>query len=83
MRLKIKIMNAKRRKELEKVIELIEDAKNKLEALKDEEQEAFDNMPESLQYSEKGERMEEIISNLDDSLSDLESAIENITFSIE
>lgn len=76
-------MNAKRRKELEKVIELIEDAKNKLEALKDEEQEAFDNMPESLQYSEKGERMEEIISNLDDSLSDLESAIENITFSIE
>lgn len=76
-------MNAKRRKELEKVIELIEDAKNKLEALKDEEQEAFDNMPESLQYSEKGERMEEIISNLDDSLSDLESTIENITFSIE
>lgn len=76
-------MNAKRRKELEKVIELIEDAKSQHEALKDEEQEAFDNMPESLQYSEKGERMEEIISNLDDSFSELESAIENITSAIE
>lgn len=76
-------MNAKRRKELEKISALIEDAKSQLEALKDEEQEAFDNMPESLQYSEKGERMEEIISYLDDSFSELESAIENITSAIE
>lgn len=76
-------MNAKRRKQLEKVIALIDDAKSQLDALKDEEQEAFDNMPESLQYSEKGERMEEIISYLDDSFSELESAIENITSAIE
>lgn len=76
-------MNAKRRKELEKVIALIEDAKTQLEALKDEEQEAFDNIPEGLQYSEKGEKMEEVISYLDDSFSELESAIENITSAIE
>lgn len=75
-------MNAKRRKELEKVIALIEDAKSQLEILKDEEQEAFDNMPEGLQCSEKGERMEEVISYLDDSFSELESAIENITSAI-
>lgn len=72
-------MNAKRRKELEKVIALIEDAKSQLEILKDEEQEAFDNMPESLQYSEKGEKMEEAINYLDDSSNELESVIENIT----
>lgn len=76
-------MNANRRKELEKVIALIKDAEGQLETLKDEEQEAFDNMPESLQYSEKGERMEEIISYLEDSFSDLGSAIENITSAIE
>lgn len=76
-------MNAKRRKELEKVIALIEEAKNQLEALKEEEQEAFDNMPEGLQYSEKGERMEEVISYLDDAFSELESSIENITSAIE
>lgn len=72
-------MNAKRRKELEKVIALIEDAKSQLEILKDEEQEAFDNMPESLKYSEKGEKMEEAINYLDDSSNELESVIENIT----
>lgn len=76
-------MNANRRKELEKVIALIKDAEGQLETLKDEEQEAFDNMPESLQYSEKGERMEEVISYLEDSFSDLGSAIENITSAIE
>jgi prefoldin subunit 5 len=76
-------MNAKRRKELEKVIALIEEARNQLETLKDEEQEAFDNMPEGLQYSEKGERMETAISFMDDSFNELESAIENINSAIE
>lgn len=76
-------MNANRRKELEKVIALIKDAEGQLDILKCEEQEAFDNMPESLQYSEKGERMEEVISYLEDSFSDLGSAIENIASAIE
>lgn len=76
-------MNANRRKALQKVIELIERAKCQLEELKDQEQEAFDNMPESLQYSEIGENMDRAISYLDDSFSELESAIENINSAIE
>lgn len=54
-------MNKIRRKQIEKAIELIEQARDILECVKDDEQEAFDNMPESLQGSERGEVMEEYI----------------------
>lgn len=66
-------MNKIRRKELQKAMELLEQAKDIIEAVKDEEQEAFDNMPESIQQSERGETMEEYIYKMDsmcDSLSD-------------
>lgn len=76
-------MNKYRRKELEKISLLVEASRSLLEEILNEEQEAFDNLPESLQYSEKGERMEEIIGYLEDSLIDLESAIENINMAIE
>lgn len=66
-------MNKQRRKELEKVQDAILGAITDLECIRDEEQEAFDNLPESLQYSEKGEYMEETISMIEDVLSDLES----------
>lgn len=71
-------MNNTRRKALAKIAEQIEELKGELEDLKCEEECAFDNMPESLQYSEKGERMQEIISNLDDAVSNLEDAIDYI-----
>ena len=64
-------------------MELIEQAKEALELIKDEEQEAFDNLPESFQYGEKGERMEEVISYMDDAFGELESAIDNINSAIE
>ena len=76
-------MNANRRKQLQNIIDAIEEAKLQLETLKDEEQECFDNLPESFQYSERGERMEEIIGYLEDAFCELESAIENITESIQ
>lgn len=49
-----------------------------LEYIRDEEQEAFDNLPESLQYSEKGETMEEYVDDIDSAISDLDSLIESI-----
>lgn len=61
-------MNKARRKELTEIINLIEEARERLEAVKDEEQEAFDNLPESFQYSERGETMEEYINAMDDFL---------------
>ena len=51
----------------------IADIRMEIESLRDEEQEAYDNLPESLQYAERGQVMEEAITNLDyaiDALSD-------------
>lgn len=59
-------MNKARRKELEKALDLIERGKDMLEDIEAEEQEAFDNMPESLQESERGEHMQEIIDALEE-----------------
>jgi hypothetical protein len=71
-------MNKQRRKQIEKAIALMQEALDILENVKDDEQEAFDNMPEGLQGSEKGELMEEIIGYLEDSYENLETAIEDL-----
>ena len=58
-------MNKARRKELGKAVELIQQAKELIEQCMDEEQEAYDNLPESLQYGERGMTMEEYGDYLD------------------
>lgn len=50
-------MNNIRRKKLEKALSMIGSAKDILDEVRDEEQEAFDNLPESFQYSEREEQM--------------------------
>ena len=42
------------------------------------EQEAFDNLPESFQESEKGERMQEYIEYMEEALSSIEESIESL-----
>lgn len=69
-------MNKARRKWLEDVSEKIAQAKEELEQIMDEEQEAYDNMPESIQESERGEQMYDNIDNLDTMVSDLEDILE-------
>lgn len=66
-------MNAARRKELKKALELLREAQDLLvqasdmiEEIKSEEEESFDNLPECLQESERGEHMQECIDNLDE-----------------
>ncbi|MFC5358132.1 hypothetical protein [Azospirillum himalayense] len=59
-------MNKDRRKRLAEAAELLEQALAVISEVKDEEQEAFDNLPESFQQGERGQTMEEAISNLDD-----------------
>lgn len=71
-------MNNTRRKAITKLMVQIEELRSDLECLLDEEQEAFDNMPEGLQYSERGERMEEIISYIEDAVGSLEEVNENL-----
>ena len=62
-------MNEDRRKR-------IFDAAAELEAVKEEEQEAFDNMPESLQGAERGQAMEAAIEALEDAVERARAAAE-------
>ena len=61
------------------VIGTLEEAKGDLESLRDEEQDAFDNMPESRQQSERGQASETAISELDEVITKLEKAIDAIS----
>ena len=76
-------MNKARRKQLDKVVEVLTAQMEELETIKDEEQEAFDNLPESIQYGERGETMEENVDELDSIITDLENVIESINEVIE
>lgn len=74
-------MNNERRKQLDKVAALLSEARGELENIASDEREAFDNMPEGLQQSEKGERASEIADSLDDCVSrleDVESDLESV-----
>ena len=68
-------MNKFRRKELAKVVSLMEQARDLLEMVRDDEQDAFDNMPESFQGSERGETMEEYINIMDEILEYLDTEV--------
>ena len=71
-------MNKERRKELEAIDALIAAAKERLEMVRDAEQEAFDNLPDSLQQGERGQAMEEAIGNLESTISNLEDVASEI-----
>ena len=65
-------MNNQKRKRLKEAIELMERATAIIEEIKDEEQEALENLPENLQESERAENMQECIDLLEEIQSDLE-----------
>lgn len=58
-------MNAPRRKAIADLISDLEEIADRIEAIKDEEQDYLDNMPESLQSGEKGEAAESAVSALE------------------
>lgn len=68
-------MNKTRRKQLEDLIEQLSEIKDSIEAVMEEEQEAFDNLPEGIQASERGEAMQENIDNLQTAADSLESEV--------
>lgn len=74
-------MNAARRKELSKAIDLIEQAKEIISAVAEEEREAYDNLPEGLQESEMGDKMNEIADDLE--YVDLDEVVDTIQEIIE
>lgn len=71
-------MNKDRRNRLSGVIDTIADAISELEEIRDEEQDALDSLPESLQYSSKGEMMQEYIDDMESVMSDMGNVQESI-----
>ena len=76
-------MNKARRKWLEDVIGKIEEAQQEIASIAEEEQEAYDNIPESLQDGDSGSQMYENISTLEDQESNFDELIENLQEVIE
>lgn len=65
-------MNKQRRNRIAEALELISQARGILEEVKDEEQESYENLPESLQYGERGEQMQENVDSLEEFIGYLE-----------
>lgn len=72
-------MNRERRKRLEEITAQLQEIHNSLEEISEEEQDALDNMPESIQNSERGEYAQAKIDTIGDAMTDLESSIDNLT----
>lgn len=59
-------MNNARRKKLQKIYDQLEDLKEKLDFIIEDEQTALDNMPESMWETERYENMESGLESLED-----------------
>ena len=68
-------MNNQRRKEIKSIIKTLEESVERLNSVCSDEEDAFDNMPESLQYSLRGDEMQENINTLEDAVSAIEGVI--------
>ena len=81
-------MNKQRRKKISEIIkkiseiiEKLEDIVVELEELASEERDAYDNLPESIQYSERGETMDAAADELNEvsgEVTDLSERLEEI-----
>lgn len=67
-------MNKERRKRIREAMEALDTAHDILIDVFDEEQEAFDNLPEGIQNGERGEQMSGYI----ETLAEQDSALEDI-----
>ena len=76
-------MNKERRKTLQEIIDVLEEQKYGIESVCEEEQEAYDNLPESIQDSERGEAMSENIDSMESAASDLDDIISTLQEIIE
>ena len=71
-------MNKQRRTEIANIVTELELLKERLDKVLSVEQDVFDNMPENLQYSMRGEESQEAIDNMDGAMSDLENVISQL-----
>ena len=72
-------MNKVRRRELNKILDEIAILKDRVWDVMNDEQDAFDNLPESLQYGDQGTKMENVIDCLQAALDSFDEIDEALT----
>jgi hypothetical protein len=76
-------MNNNRRKAINRLIEQLEEIQSSIEDIKDEEEEYYNSMPESLQDGEKGDRAQSAIDNLDDATNSIGEVLDSLAAAAE
>ena len=71
-------MNKQRRKLITENINLLENIKSNIEDILSDEEFSFDNMPENLQCSLRGEESENAIDLLNDAIDNIENCIDSL-----
>lgn len=74
-------MNRERRNKITSIMQKLDKIKDELQDVLSDEEFAFDNMPENLQGSIRGEESEEAISSMEEAIENIEEAqsiLENI-----
>ncbi len=71
-------MNAQRRKKRDEAIEKLNEALAIIEEIKDEEDTAYENMPEGLQESERGEHLQENVDALESIYDEIETQVSEL-----
>lgn len=69
-------MNKDRRKSIERIVDKINEIKADLTGVRNDEEEAYDNLPEGIQSSERGDSMQEAIEAMDDADGALQDAVD-------
>lgn len=76
-------MNKQRRAALNEQIDILESVINEIESIKSDEECSFDSLPESFQYGERGDQMQDCITSMEDAEDNLNDAIENAREALE
>lgn len=72
-------MNKERRKKIKEIIEQLEALSTEIEENRDDEDAAYENLPESMQAGDKGDKMMEAMSNMDEAIDHIGDAICSLT----
>lgn len=71
-------MNKERKQRFQNVVSYLEEAKDELIDIQAEEIDALDSLPEGLQMSSRGDKMQEWIGFIDDTVASIDNVINNI-----
>lgn len=71
-------MNKQRRNEIQDILSELQSIKTRLELVQMNEEMAFNNMPENLQYSMRGEESQEAIDVMNSAVESLDEAISQL-----